>query len=165
MVGGAGQWDGKGAGETTERPWEGCAHCCALHKRHNCTCTVPHTHTHLAPASPPLPPPLTGGALSWPIFKWAGGKDDTYFARMDKNAIKVYQAPDMGQLDKRPVKLDGVQDFLWSPSEAIISAYTAEQGNLPARIVLVKIPERTEIRQKNLFSVSGECWCHAFCVA
>lgn len=75
---------------------------------------------------------------------------------MDKNAIKVYQAPDMGQLDKRPVKLDGVQDFLWSPSEAIISAYTAEQGNLPARIVLVKIPERTEIRQKNLFSVSGE---------
>ena len=25
---------------------------------------------------------------------------------------------------------------------------------MPARIVLVKVPERTEIRQKNLFSVS-----------
>ncbi len=46
------------------------------------------------------------------------------------------------------------QDFQWSPSDSLISAYTAEQGNLPARIVLIKIPERTELRQKNLFSVS-----------
>ena len=60
----------------------------------------------------------------------------------------------MGLLDKRSVKMEAVQDFLWSPSEPLLAAYTIEQGNLPARIVLVKIPERTEVRQKNLFSVS-----------
>jgi translation initiation factor 3 subunit B len=46
------------------------------------------------------------------------------------------------------------QDFEWSPSEPILVAYTAEEHNMPARIVLVMVPERTEIRQKNLFNVS-----------
>ena len=32
-----------------------------------------------------------GGALQWPIFKWAGGKEDIYFARLSKNAISIYQ--------------------------------------------------------------------------
>lgn len=50
-----------------------------------------------------------------------------------------------------------VQDFAWSPAEPILCAYQAEQsgGNLPARISLVRVPDRTELRQKNLFSVSG----------
>lgn len=96
----------------------------------------------------------TGGAMQWPIFKWAGGREDVFFARLSKNAISVYQAPEMGLIDKRSVKLEAVQDFAWSPSDPVIAAYTSEQGNLPARIVLIKIPERTEIRQKNLFSVS-----------
>ena len=91
------------------------------------------------------------------MFKWAGGKDDAFFARLSKNAISVYQAPEMGLLDKRSIKLEGIQEFQWSPSEPLIAAYTTEQGNLPARVVLIKVPERTEVRQKNLFSVSGEC--------
>ena len=95
-----------------------------------------------------------GGAMQWPIFKWAGGKEDLYFARLSKNAISVYAAPDMGLMDKRSLKLEAVQDFAWSPSEPLIAAYTSEQGNLPARIVLIRIPSRDEVRQKNLFSVS-----------
>ncbi len=62
----------------------------------------------------------------------------------------------MGLLDKKSFKVDGVQDFEWSPSEAIIACVTQEQNNLPARIALIKVPERIELRQKNLFSVSGE---------
>ncbi len=31
-----------------------------------------------------------------------------------------------------------------------------EQGNQPARIALLRIPERTELRQKNMLNVSGE---------
>ncbi len=49
------------------------------------------------------------GGLQWPVFKWAGGKEDSYFARLTKNAISVYQAPEMGLLDKRSVKLEAVQ--------------------------------------------------------
>lgn len=95
-----------------------------------------------------------GGALKWPVFKWAGGSEDLYFARLGKNMLSIYECPDMVLHNKKSLKLDGVHDFEWSPSEAILAAYTTEQGNLPARIALVKVPERTELRQKNLFSVS-----------
>ena len=80
-----------------------------------------------------------------------------YFARLGRNQISVYETPDCTLLDKKSIKLENVQDFQWSPSAPILSACQAEQssGNLPARIVLLKMPERTELRQKNLFSVSG----------
>ena len=81
-----------------------------------------------------------------------------YFAKLGKSQISVYETPECALLDKKSIKLENVQDFQWSPSAPILSAYQAEQssGNLPARVVLLKIPERTELRQKNLFSVSGE---------
>ncbi len=62
-------------------------------------------------------------------------------------------------LDKKSLKLEGIQDFEWSPAADILCAYQSEQagGNLPARISLIRLPDRTELRQKNLFSVSGEC--------
>ena len=76
---------------------------------------------------------------------------------LGRNQISVYETPECHLLDKKSIKLEGVQDFQWSPAAPIISACQAEQssGNLPARVVLLKIPERTEMRQKNLFSVSG----------
>ena len=81
-----------------------------------------------------------------------------YFAKLGKSQISVYETPECALLDKRSIKLENVQDFQWSPSAPILSACQAEQssGNLPARVVLLKIPERTELRQKNLFSVSGK---------
>jgi uncharacterized protein with WD repeat len=38
----------------------------------------------------------------------------------------------------------------------MLCAYQAEQGNLPARVALIRLPGREELRQKNLFSVAGE---------
>jgi translation initiation factor 3 subunit B len=40
----------------------------------------------------------TGGiaGVSWPVFRWAGGRDDKYFARIGKNAISVYETDTMG---------------------------------------------------------------------
>ncbi|GLI69794.1 hypothetical protein VaNZ11_014493 [Volvox africanus] len=94
------------------------------------------------------------GALKWPVFKWAGGREDLYFARLGRSKISIFECPHMGLLGKESLKLDGVQDFEWSPAEPLLAAYSAEQGNQPARIVLIKIPERTEIRQKNMLNVS-----------
>ena len=80
-----------------------------------------------------------------------------YFARLGRGAISVYETPEMGLLDKRSLKLEGVQDFAWSPAAPLLCAYQAEGagGNLPARVSLIRIPDRVELRQKNLFSVSG----------
>lgn len=98
----------------------------------------------------------TAGMLMWPVYKWAGGPHDKFLARLGRNAISVYEAPEMVLLDKKSLKLEGIQDFEWSPAADILCAYQSEQagGNLPARISLISLPDRTELRQKNLFSVS-----------
>lgn len=100
----------------------------------------------------------TGGVagVSWPVFRWGGGREDKYFARIGKNAISVYETETMGLLDKKSLKVDNVLDFSWSPTEPLLSLFVPEGGggNQPARVSLVSIPSREELRQKNLFSVS-----------
>lgn len=100
----------------------------------------------------------TGGiaGVSWPVFRWAGGRDDKYFARIGKNAISVYETDTMGLLDKKSLKVENVVDFCWSPTDPLLSLFVPEGGggNQPARVSLVSIPSREELRQKNLFSVS-----------
>ena len=85
-----------------------------------------------------------------------------FIARLGKGSISVYELPDMVLLDKKSLKLEGVQDFAWSPSQPVLCAYQTEQagGNLPARISLISFPEKRELRQKNLFSVSGTPFLH-----
>ncbi len=62
-----------------------------------------------------------GGALKWPVFKWAGGKDDKFFARLGKNVISVYEAPDMVMHEKKSLKMDGVQ------VSAVMKAHTYDR--------------------------------------
>jgi len=100
----------------------------------------------------------TGGVagVSWPVFRWAGGRDDKYFARIGKNAISVYETDTISLLDKKSIKVENVMDFSWSPTDPILSLFVPEGGggNQPAKVSLVQIPGREELRQKNLFSVS-----------
>ncbi|EFJ13839.1 hypothetical protein SELMODRAFT_446105 [Selaginella moellendorffii] len=100
----------------------------------------------------------TGGVagVSWPVFRWSGGRDDKYFARIGKHCISVYETETMGLLDKKSLKVDNVIDFSWSPTDSILALFVPEGngGNQPARVSLVQIPGREELRQKNLFSVS-----------
>lgn len=101
-----------------------------------------------------------GGALQWPLFKWCHGNDDKFFARLARNKsgktmISIYQTPDMGLLEKKSLQMENVVDFHWSPKEALMCVYQGEgsSGNLPARVSLIEIPSRREIKSKNLFSV------------
>ncbi|KAJ3692030.1 hypothetical protein LUZ60_012380 [Juncus effusus] len=97
-----------------------------------------------------------GSGISWPVFKWGGGKDDKYFARIGKNVISVYETETFTLLDKKSMKVDNVVDFCWSPTDPIFALFVPEMGggNQPARVSLVQIPGKEELRQKNLFSVS-----------
>ncbi|KAJ0872921.1 putative transcription factor WD40-like family [Helianthus annuus] len=98
----------------------------------------------------------TGGftGVSWPVFKWGGGKEDKYFARMGKNVISVYDTESFGLIDKKSIKVENVTDFSWSPTDPIFAIFVPELGggNQPARPF--SNPSKVELRQKNLFSVS-----------
>ncbi|KAF4348034.1 hypothetical protein CsatB_006468 [Cannabis sativa] len=94
--------------------------------------------------------------VSWPVFKWGGGKEDKYFARLGKNLISVYETENFFLLDKKSLKVENVMDFSWSPTDPILALFVPELGggNQPARVSLYQIPSKEELRQKNLFSVS-----------
>jgi len=96
------------------------------------------------------------GAKDKPMEPFQWSHDGKYFAKMTEDAIQVYSTEDFKLLDKKSIKLSGVKEFKWSPTQNIIAAYIPGQdaGQNPARIVLIDIPSRKEIRQKNLFSVS-----------
>jgi translation initiation factor 3 subunit B len=93
--------------------------------------------------------------VDWPVFKWSF--DDKYLAKMTpgKNGIlSVYETPKMGLIDNKSIKVDDIQEFFWSPSDHTICHWTPEEGNIPARVALIKIPTREIIRTKNLFNVT-----------
>lgn len=97
--------------------------------------------------------------IEWPIFKWS--HDDKYFARMTGGAqgmISVYEAPSMGLLDKKSIKIEHLMNFSWSPKDYSIAYWTPEYVNTPARVTLMEIPSRKILRTKNLFSVSDVSW-------
>lgn len=87
-------------------------------------------------------------------MRWSGGKEDKYFARIGKNVISVYETETFSLIDKKSIKVENVMDFSWSPTDPILSLFVPECGNQPARVSLVQIPSKEELRQKNLFSVS-----------
>lgn len=105
--------------------------------------------------------------MQWPTFKWSA--DDAYVARCTPgSAIAVYELPGMGLLDRKSIKIDGVQDFEWCPmsekdlearrngtgKEAMLAYWTPEVPNQPARVNLLAVPSRTVLRSKNLFNVT-----------
>ncbi|KAA8515782.1 hypothetical protein F0562_018607 [Nyssa sinensis] len=59
-------------------------------------------------------------------------------------------------LTRNPLTVENVMDFNWSPTDPILALFVPELGgrNQPARVSLVQIPSKEELRQKNLFSVS-----------
>lgn len=60
--------------------------------------------------------------IFWPVFKWS--PSDRYFARITPGTqISIYEAPSMGLLDKKSLKVDGVVDcpghsYVYSGSRA-----------------------------------------------
>lgn len=114
--------------------------------------------------APHVPPNLAGqpeAAQPTPVpsrFQWSF--DDAYCARRAKDKsnsliISVYSLPSMMLLDKKSLKADGVVDFQWSPVANKLAYWAPEQGNTPARVTIVEIPSRRELRQKNLVNVSA----------
>ncbi|KAG0170780.1 Translation initiation factor 3 subunit b [Apophysomyces sp. BC1034] len=104
--------------------------------------------------------------IRWPMFKWSAS--EKYFARIVPGQLSIYEAPSMGLVDKKSIKIEGIVDFEWSPAktdksddkilqkEDVLAYWTPEVGNQPARVTMMTVPSREIIRTKNLFNVS-EC--------
>lgn len=97
---------------------------------------------------------LCGDQSQWPVFKWSA--EGKYFARLGEDSISIYETPSFGLLEKKSLKIQGIKDFAWSPTENVIAFWVPEYKDTPARVTLMEIPSRKEIRVKNLFNVS-EC--------
>ncbi|KAF4793654.1 Eukaryotic translation initiation factor 3 subunit B [Turdus rufiventris] len=93
----------------------------------------------------------------WPIFKWS--HDGKFFARMTSDTLSIYETPSMGLLDKKSLKINGIRDFSWSPGGNIIAFWVPEDKDIPARVTLMQLPSRQEIRVRNLFNVV-DCKLH-----
>ncbi|XP_025778958.1 eukaryotic translation initiation factor 3 subunit B [Puma concolor] len=93
----------------------------------------------------------------WPIFKWS--HDGKFFARMTLDTLSIYETPSMGLLDKKSLKISGIKDFSWSPGGNIIAFWVPEDKDIPARVTLMQLPTRQEIRVRNLFNVV-DCKLH-----
>ncbi|KAL7297840.1 hypothetical protein TKK_0008872 [Trichogramma kaykai] len=92
------------------------------------------------------------GPSIWPIFKWS--HDDKYVACMAENTLCIYETPSFGLLDKKSISTPGIRDFSWSPTDNIIAFWLPENKDVPARVTLMEIPSRNEIRKNNLFNVA-----------
>jgi len=106
-----------------------------------------------------FPGPKEIAQMAWPLFRWS--HDDKFLARLGDDCIHVYESETMKLIkdksDKRTsLKVDGVVDFAWSPSDNHVCYWVPEAGNSPARVTVVELPSRDEIRQKNLFNLH-EC--------
>ncbi|KAG8197535.1 hypothetical protein JTE90_007271 [Oedothorax gibbosus] len=94
---------------------------------------------------------------TWPMFKWS--HDDKYFAKVGKDMLSIYETPSFGLLGKKSIKITGIKNFSWSPTQNVIAYWVAEEKDVPARVTLLEIPSRIELRAKNLFSVA-DCMMH-----
>jgi len=101
--------------------------------------------------------------IQWPAFKWSA--DSKYVARMNPGqSISVYELPRMNLMKKTSIKIEGVVDFEWSPSnpqrdnikeyEQLLCYWTPELGSNPAKVGLMSIPSEEIVRTRNLFNVS-----------
>ncbi|KAJ8610599.1 hypothetical protein CTAYLR_007168 [Chrysophaeum taylorii] len=124
----------------------------------------PQVATPLSEAAPSPSPTASqqaaaAAAAATKIARFQWSYDDSYCARRAKDKsgntiISIYELPSMMLLDKKSLKADGVVDFQWSPAANKLAYWAPEQGNTPARVTIVEIPSRRELRQKNLVKVS-----------
>lgn len=46
-----------------------------------------------------------------------------------------------GLLDKKSIKIPGIRDFSWSPTDNVLAYWVPEDKDVPARVTLLEIPK------------------------
>lgn len=111
--------------------------------------------------TPAYSPTLEGkGGELFPHFLWS--PDGKYFAEM-KNETTIFvrdtenfEAIKDEKGQARSLKYDNLVTFQWSPKDNIVSLWTKEHENNPARLVLVEIPSRKELTSRSRTQVDAK---------
>ncbi|VDO99458.1 unnamed protein product [Soboliphyme baturini] len=88
----------------------------------------------------------------WPCFKWS--HDGSFFAALKDDVLSVYETSSFALLGKKSLRIDGIRDFQWSPSAPFLAYWVAEKNQAPGRVALMKIPEKIDVRSKNMFNMA-----------
>ncbi|CAH8387268.1 unnamed protein product [Eruca vesicaria subsp. sativa] len=88
----------------------------------------------------------------WPVIRWAGGKDDQFFATLNKNnTIAVYETETFSPLGGNSLDLDDdVVDIAWSPTESVLAVLLKVRGQQRAKILLLQIPDKVKLVERYL---------------
>jgi translation initiation factor 3 subunit B len=95
--------------------------------------------------------------MEWPFFRWS--HDGNYISRFipatqkEGPAIAVYDLPALTLVDGKPIKVDHLQEYAWSPGNNYIAYWTPEEGDNPARVTVLDVATRSIVRTKNFFMV------------
>jgi translation initiation factor 3 subunit B len=108
----------------------------------------------------PVYSPSGGQGSDFPHFLWS--KDGKYIAEI-KNETTIYvretetfEAIKDDEGRARSLKYENLVTFQWSPKDNIISLWTKENDNNPARLVLVEIPSRRELTSRSRTQVEAK---------
>ncbi|XP_048618993.1 eukaryotic translation initiation factor 3 subunit B isoform X1 [Brassica napus] len=95
----------------------------------------------------------------WPlIIRWAGGKDDKFFAIISKNkTVAVYETKKFNLLGNAPLLLDDVIDISWSPTQAVLAILLKASDKQPVKVVLLQFPNNVKLAEKDLTAILGDC--------
>jgi len=94
----------------------------------------------------------------WPSFQWS--YDSSYFSRLYKGFIMIYDSNTMSLIDNKPVKLHAqCTEHFWSPSDPYLACYVPSppNKNLPSRVQIFSFPGQHIVTQKNLRNIVN---CH-----
>lgn len=90
----------------------------------------------------------------WGTYKWSFNGD--YIGKLSEESIFIYNSETMAMLEddsgaKRPLHIENLAEFSWSPTANIISCYIRENSKKPALIKIISIPTRTQIALRTIF--------------
>lgn len=73
---------------------------------------------------------------------------------LKSHGVILFTVQTFGLQNKKPHSVPGLADFTWSPSQNYLAYWVRESTDIPARLGLLDVTTRTDVRSKQLFSVT-----------
>lgn len=101
---------------------------------------------------------------TWPFFRWSF--DEKYFACLkapekDKlereqkiNGISIFESEKFELYEGRPVNIENIKQFEWSPTSTVLAYYSECTDAVPAEFGLLQVPSMQRLRSARVHNVA-----------